>query len=336
MKYYNINNILKCKADYNIIIGQRANGKSYSVKKYILKQCKKHGQKFIFIKRYDNEIKKLAVERYFSDMPIDEFFQGSMYITLKAGVIYAAHKEKNKTVLDEEIGYIMALNQQIKYKSQAYPDVKNIIFEEFNCENYLPDEVENFINLYSTVNRARNNVQVFFIGNTIVKFNPYIFAFNLLEDIQKLKQGEIIFKKEKNFTVAVEWCKKLDITEKTPDDYSTMINDGEYSSHVKILEKEVYKNSKVIFEFFRYCGDFKFIEQILQYRSKIYYFVYPYTGKKRRKIVNDITRIHGGQYSHLNDNQSFKRIMCLRFPENVFFSDPDTFAIYHIYKGGLI
>ena len=31
-KYYNIENLLKQKAEYNILLGERSNGKSYAVK----------------------------------------------------------------------------------------------------------------------------------------------------------------------------------------------------------------------------------------------------------------------------------------------------------------
>ena len=41
-KYYDLNPILKLDADYNIIFGERSNGKTYAVLKYMIEQYVNH------------------------------------------------------------------------------------------------------------------------------------------------------------------------------------------------------------------------------------------------------------------------------------------------------
>ena len=54
--YYSLTNIMKKKALYNIIIGQRANGKTYSVISLIIKTFLKTGIPSAYIRRLDSEL----------------------------------------------------------------------------------------------------------------------------------------------------------------------------------------------------------------------------------------------------------------------------------------
>ena len=49
-KYYSLNNILKKDAQYNIIFGQRSNGKTYAVKKYGLEKFIKTGEQMAYVR----------------------------------------------------------------------------------------------------------------------------------------------------------------------------------------------------------------------------------------------------------------------------------------------
>lgn len=57
-KYYSLNNILKKDAQYNIIFGQRSNGKTYAVKKYGLEKFIKTGEQMAYVRRQDIDLKK--------------------------------------------------------------------------------------------------------------------------------------------------------------------------------------------------------------------------------------------------------------------------------------
>lgn len=46
-KYYDISNLLKTKAQYMILLGQRANGKSYQAKLTVLKEAYENNRWFV-------------------------------------------------------------------------------------------------------------------------------------------------------------------------------------------------------------------------------------------------------------------------------------------------
>ena len=92
------------------------------------------------------------------------------------------------------IGYAFSLNNVNRTKATSYPEIDTILFEEFmsiDC-TYLPDELNLFLNLISTIVRYRHNVKIFMLANAISKFSPYSSALGIR--LHRLKKGEIILK----------------------------------------------------------------------------------------------------------------------------------------------
>lgn len=59
MHYYNYNRILSYNCPVNLLFGERGCGKSFGAKKYVVEQfLKKHSQ-FLYLRRYDNELKEI-------------------------------------------------------------------------------------------------------------------------------------------------------------------------------------------------------------------------------------------------------------------------------------
>ena len=59
IKYYDVETIVKKIPDahYYVIIGERSNGKTYSILKYCLKEYFEKGSEFVYIRRFDEDIK---------------------------------------------------------------------------------------------------------------------------------------------------------------------------------------------------------------------------------------------------------------------------------------
>ena len=51
-QYYSIDNIMKTNAQYMMLLGQRANGKSYQAKETVLTNAFKTGRKFVYLRRW--------------------------------------------------------------------------------------------------------------------------------------------------------------------------------------------------------------------------------------------------------------------------------------------
>ena len=85
-KYYSIDNLISKKAIYNILLGERSNGKSYATKKLCLWEAyhekdfktgkPKKRYQFGYLRRWREEIKSRDIELYFADMPIEEITDG--------------------------------------------------------------------------------------------------------------------------------------------------------------------------------------------------------------------------------------------------------------------
>ena len=74
--YYNISNLLNTKAQWLMLLGQRANGKSYQVKKTVLEDAYNNKGKFVYLRRYRADMKQAFVTAYFDDMPISKITNG--------------------------------------------------------------------------------------------------------------------------------------------------------------------------------------------------------------------------------------------------------------------
>ena len=51
-EYYDITNMLKTDAQYMILLGQRANGKSYQAKTTVIKDAYLNGKRFVYLRRW--------------------------------------------------------------------------------------------------------------------------------------------------------------------------------------------------------------------------------------------------------------------------------------------
>ena len=59
--FWNIQPINGTNSDVNLIIGQRSNGKTYGVLRYFLQQNKKTGRRFVYIRRWHDDVKATQV-----------------------------------------------------------------------------------------------------------------------------------------------------------------------------------------------------------------------------------------------------------------------------------
>ena len=107
-------------------------GKTYGFKKYVINRFLKKKEKFLYIRRYDNEIKSVFAKPFFNDVapefPTHQF---------KA--------ERKKFYIDNEVcGFAKRLTEAQDLKSVTFEDIKIIVFDEYAIEKnkryYLPSE----------------------------------------------------------------------------------------------------------------------------------------------------------------------------------------------------
>lgn len=294
--FYTTAEIKKYKAQYNVILGERAPGKSYRVKSDNLRKAwKEQKATFILIRRYESDIKTDFMQSYFADnMRHDKCYgdveeiTGGEYsnITVFRGKIYFSNvDDKGKAVLGPQCGRTMALNLDERYKSQQFPDVTDIIFEEFVTRDlYLRDECPRLMNLVSTIARGRD-ITVWLIANTISRVCPYFQEWNLV-NIPKMTPGTIDTYTIDNTKIAVEFCHSRGGKSKMFfGETAKSIQGGAWETKtVPHLPKE-YSEYDVIYEMYVRESGFTFkLELLMDDDAQQLLYVYPYT----KRLKDDI------------------------------------------------
>lgn len=236
MHYYRLNKILATKSDFNLIVGQRSNGKTYACCEFLLKEYKRTKKRFCYIRRWADDIKGYRAEQLFYPLRavVEKLFGKDYYIQYYRHKYFLCNPNGDKIDI---IGYSLALSEAAHTKSVAYSDVKYILFDEFiqmAGERILPDESAKFENTLSTIIRDRQDVIIFMLANTVSKFSPYFIHFGI--DINKVEQGTIITREiptdddKGMLRVALEYCEyNADIGKKVSK-YTTskMIRTGQW------------------------------------------------------------------------------------------------------------
>ena len=199
MKYYSLNKINKKNATYNVIFGERSNGKTYATLKQVLENYFSDGSQFAYIRRWSVDVQPKRMNNLFNAIIEDGYLEklsGGKFTAIfyRTGRFYlCTYNDKGKPIYNEEdiIGYAFSLSENEHNKANSYPRVITIIFDEFLTNKiYLPDEFILFMNTVSTIVRQRTNVKIYMLGNTVNKFCPYFKEMGLT-NILTMKQGTI-------------------------------------------------------------------------------------------------------------------------------------------------
>lgn len=308
---YNLDQIDKENAEINLIWGKRSNGKSYQVKhkKGVIKYLKT-GKRFILMRRLKEEIRTNLIERYFADVDVEKLTDGRYNcITMYNNKLFLStyNIETCKTTRGEVIGYVVALSTEQNYAGGSYLDVEDIIFEEFMSRtDYLSGEPDRLINFRSTVDRNRNVVRLWLVGNTISRVCPYLYDWDILKIITKQKQGTIETTyfgtgtydkngKEIKLKCAIEYCKDNGQTAFAIGRHKDMMNKGSWQSDPQPLLPKSYNDYEVLFRCMFLYKSFKFAGEYLLDKDgyNTCWFIYPYNGKIDDKTIvfSDIIKV---------------------------------------------
>lgn len=182
--YWDPNRTASYNALFNFIVGSRGAGKTYGILKRgisrFLKSPKGKRSQFIYMRRMKTELKDLTTANH-----------GTLFDAVAAE--FPDHElvaRGNVLTCDGEVmGYGMALSTSSIKKSVAYPQVREIYFDEFIIDNtrtyhYLPDEVRKFQDAYETIARPGNDPDrpdtiAWFLSNAVTISNPYFAEYGL-------------------------------------------------------------------------------------------------------------------------------------------------------------
>ena len=215
-KFYSLNAINKKDATYNVIFGERSNGKTYALLKQGVTNFIKTGGQMAYVRRWKEDITGRRASQLFTSLcangEIEKLTDGKFTgINYWAGKFYLCNYDDNKKAIFSDMDIIcftFALSDGEHDKSTSFPNITTVVFDEFLTNKiYLQDEFVMFMNTVSTIVRKRDNVKIYMLGNTVNKYCPYFLEMGL-EHIAKQKQGTIDVYRygESKLIVAVEYC----------------------------------------------------------------------------------------------------------------------------------
>lgn len=300
-KYYTLKNILKENCEYNILLGERSNGKSYSVKHHCIEEYLSKEYCFIYLRRYTVESKNYMVESYFDDVDIKKLSKGKYTnITVYRSEIFLGHEdESGKIIRDVKCGMVMSLSVSMHYKSMSLLAYKNVIFEEFITQSvYLQDECNMLQQLISTIAR-RNKIRVWLIGNTISRLCPYFNEWQLF-NIPKQKQGTIeIYRmktdqKDENgenitINIAVELCENSGNNSKMFfGAISSSITNGSWEADVQPHIPYKYEDCKFLYSCSIKKHNMIYVMEVLRHEDEMFIFVHPSKKIRSLRVIDEL------------------------------------------------
>lgn len=292
-KFYSLERIKKRGAEYNLIIGERSNGKTYAVKMEMLKAYAKDRSQSALIRRWDEDFKGSRGLSMFSDI-VEHGELKKLFGDTYDGIQYYRHawylsktdEKTGKPVREQEpFCYAFTLTAMEHDKSTSYPRVKVILFDEMlTRKQYLPDEFVLFMNVLSTIIRERDGVIIYMLGNTVSHFSPY-FGEMGLKHIRSMKQGDIdtYTYGDSGLKVAVEYIGESKFLKKSNKYFAfdnpklNMIKSGAYELDVHPHLTKRYKASDVIFIYFVLYEEYTLQCEVVNSDGEVFTFVHEKT-----------------------------------------------------------
>ena len=292
-KYYDGSRILATHSTYNILLGQRANGKSYFVKKECVKEAFLGMGELIYLRRFANlELKEDDVRDYFRDCPTKEITGGEYnFIDVYHSRIYLSNiDESGEVTRGKCIGRTAGLSKAGKLKSAIQRgQYKNIIFEEFcTDEGYIKNEPKVLQQFVATVFGVQYTGRVWMIGNTISRYNPYMFTWQLRKTMD-MKPGDLDlyrFKSagEEDATIAVEFCSAVESnTNMYFGNDAKNITEGVWETNEQPAVPEEFGKFSVKYRVQIIQQDFNFMLKLIQNAKKELMILCCYAEKEEAK-----------------------------------------------------
>ena len=239
MHFYTLDKVISYNVPVNIIITERGYGKSFSVKDYVINRYLKHKESFIYIRRYENELK--SVFEHGSSGNQKDFFD-DLKDKFPDHILQAKNK---KFYCDNEVfGYAKRMTEAQDLKSSSYQNITTIIIDEYPIEKgkryYLPNEGMILLGMFDSIirNKEASEVKIFILGNAVegLEYSPLFLFFNL-----QLPYGKKDIKLFKDNTILLQYATNSEFRKEREQTLIGKLAKGtpyeQYAMQNKILDK---------------------------------------------------------------------------------------------------
>ena len=299
-KYYSLDNIKKTKAQYRMLLGEKSNGKSYAVKSELIRDAYLNHRKFVYMRRFREDMKTVDVNAYFADAPVKDITHHYYdRVVVDKGIIYLANynDEEDKFEKGPDIGRCVYLSGYEHFASQAFPDTYNIVYEEFITQRtYIPNEPAQLQKMVSTILRDREGA-VYLVGNTINRVCPYFTEWQLTHTIRQQPGTIEIYKFHRTGAEGEEIITEVAVERCESSNSTTNMFFGRTAEFIVKGGWEVYDKAKLpddnnftmLYELLLESQGFAFVVQLMVgVDGGQFVYVYPFSYKRNiPRIISD-------------------------------------------------
>lgn len=356
-KFYSLDEIKKLHAKYNIIIGERSNGKTFACLEEIVKNYVNTKKQGALLRRWDEDLKGKSGRQMFAALvsagKITQYTHGEYNeVYYNARMWYFARTEtdeKGRTKLikdDTPFCYGFTLSDMEHDKSISFPDITTVVFDEFLTRTlYMSDEFIIFQNVLSSIIRDRTDVTIYMLGNTVNKYCPYFQEMGL-NRVKYMKQGTIDLYQygDSGLSVAVEYCSHIKKSKDSSDVYFAfdnprlkMITHGDWEIDIYPHCPCKYRPMDVVFTYFIvFDGTIEQCE-VVQKDDMVFTFIHPKTTPLKDPdndlIFSNVYNVRPNYRRRLTKplDDTGRKIAYFFDAEKVFYSDNETGEVVRNY-----
>lgn len=202
-EFYRLQSILGYQwAIFYFLLGGRQAGKSYATTDFFLRQWKKYGRPFYWLRLTDTSTKKLLQNNAEKLVDPDLRRKYNLDLYTNGSNVYEVKRDENGKIKEKKLmARVLAINTFYNDKGSGYFDKDflndpkmfyNICIDEMNREK---NEKNTFDIVYALTNQLENlvrntkqRIRVIFIGNTLDEASDILCAFNFIpEDFGRFK-----------------------------------------------------------------------------------------------------------------------------------------------------
>lgn len=195
MKWYSITDSRPRWRVFNLFLGGRGIGKTYSAIDY----CINSGKQMLYIRSTEKQIKlSLSPDRgnpfkkWAHDHKREIFIRGGEDIN---DIVEVVSNDPEQELTETVLGHAAALSTFENLRGVDFSGIGLILYDEFiQSKPLMFDAFRAFLNLYESVNRNREltgaePVTVIFLANTQDLNNPILAGFDLIGAIEQMQQA---------------------------------------------------------------------------------------------------------------------------------------------------
>lgn len=236
-------NLKKCdRADcvYNIIMGGRGIGKTFSC----LHRARTMYDKFIYVRRSEVEIASIANPKYNPFKALNLHFDWNIQASYTAkegmGTFYDTRTDEEGQEIEEFVGYAAAVSTFGKLRGADLSDVEIGIYDEFmksKSAKPIKGEAELFLDMCETINRNREllgqkPVIWYILSNSRSLNSPLLAELNLIPVIENMNRNGRQAYTNKHRELHIELPSDLPISnDKRNTSLYKLIGDNKYTTH---------------------------------------------------------------------------------------------------------